>query len=253
MSDALGALRSSVDRLTDLVAGLDEDGVAQPAYPTEWTIADVLSHLGSGAEIWVRRIDDALAGGETPEDFPPQVWARWDTKTQRQKADDGVAAGQAFLDRLLAMPEEERAAFRIDLGPLDLDWDAFVGLRLNEQLLHEWDVAVALDPGAVLGADGVEHVVDKLAMVAGWTAKATGTPRIVTVETIDPDRAFTIDIGPEAVTFTTGATAAVTTLVMPAEAFVRLVYGRLDADHAPSTISGDTEELEQLRRVFPGV
>jgi hypothetical protein len=75
----------------------------------------------------------------------------------------------------------------------------------------------------------------------------------VTVETTDPDRAFTIDIGPEAVTFTTGATAAVTTLVMPAEAFVRLVYGRLDADHTPASVTGDTDELVQLRRVFPGV
>src|SRR5689334_11638344 len=238
MSDALGALRSSTDRLTDLVTGLDDDGVAHPAYPTEWTISDVLSHLGSGAEIWVRRIDDALAGGQTPEDFPAQVWARWDAETQRQKADDGIAAGQAFLDRLMAMPEEERAALRIDLGPLDLDHDAFLRLRLNEQLLHEWDVAVALDPAATLGADGVDHVVDNLEQVAGWTAKAVGTPRVVTVETADPDRAFTIDISGEAVTFTRGATAAVTTLTMPSEAFVRLVYGRLDPDHTPSSVGG---------------
>ncbi len=252
MSDALGALRSSVDRLSDLVAGLDDDGVAQQAYPTAWSVADVLSHLGSGAEIWARRIDDALAGGSTPEDFPSKVWSRWDAKSARAKADDGVAAGRAFLDRLLTMPEEERKAFRLDLGPLDLDWDAFLSLRLNEQVLHEWDVAVAVDPTATLGGDGVEHVVDNLALVAGWTARATGTPRVVTVETTDPDRAFTIDIGPEAVTFTAGATPAVTTLTMPAESFVRLVYGRLDAEHTPASVAGDLEELDQLRAVFPG-
>jgi uncharacterized protein (TIGR03083 family) len=252
MSDALGALRSSVDRLTDLVTGLDDEALVQQAYPSAWTVADVLSHLGSGAEIWIRRIDDAQAGRETSDDLAPSVWARWDARTPRQQADDGLATGRAFLERLLAVPEEERGAFSLDLGPLDLDWDAFLGLRLNEALLHEWDVAVTFDAAATLGGDGVEHVVDNLAMVAGWTAKATGTPRVVTVETTEPDRGFTIDIGDEAVTFTSGVSAGVTTLVMPAEAFVRLVYGRLDADHTPASVSGDVEELDQLRAVFPG-
>ena len=252
MSDALGALRSSVDRLTDLVLTLDDAGVAQQAYPTEWSIADVLSHLGSGAEIWMRRIDDSLSGQQTPDDVAPSVWARWDAKTQRQQTDDGVALDRAFVESLVTLPEGDRARFRLDLGPLDLGWDDFLALRLNEQVLHEWDVAVALDPTATLGGDGVEHVVDNLALVAGWTAKAVGTPRVVTVETTDPDRAFTLDIGAEAVTFTSGAAPAVTTLTMPAEAFVRLVYGRLDPDHTPSTASGDVEELDQLRAVFPG-
>src|SRR5690349_8423254 len=126
MSDALGALRSSLDRLTDLVLTLDDAGVAQQAYPTEWSVADVLSHLGSGAEIWMRRIDDSLSGQETPEDFPPKVWARWDAKTQQQKADDGIALSRTFVERLVTLPEGDRARFRLDLGPLDLDWDAFL-------------------------------------------------------------------------------------------------------------------------------
>jgi hypothetical protein len=41
-------------------------------------------------------------------------------------------------------------------------------------------------------------------------------------------------------------------LSMPAEAFVRLVYGRLDPDHAPAGVEGDERLLEQLRAVFPG-
>ncbi|MBV9412046.1 MAG: hypothetical protein JO148_10655, partial [Acidimicrobiia bacterium] len=41
-------------------------------------------------------------------------------------------------------------------------------------------------------------------------------------------------------------------LRMPAEAFIRLVYGRLDSDHTPSSVEGDAETLEQLRQVFPG-
>jgi hypothetical protein len=40
-------------------------------------------------------------------------------------------------------------------------------------------------------------------------------------------------------------------LRLPAEAFVRLVYGRLDADHTPAVESAGLE-LDELRQVFPG-
>jgi hypothetical protein len=40
-------------------------------------------------------------------------------------------------------------------------------------------------------------------------------------------------------------------LVLPAEAFIRLVYGRLDADHTPA-VAGSAD-LDALRAAFPGV
>jgi hypothetical protein len=39
-------------------------------------------------------------------------------------------------------------------------------------------------------------------------------------------------------------------LEIPAESFVRLVYGRLDPSHTPSVV-GD-HHLDELRRNFPG-
>jgi hypothetical protein len=39
---------------------------------------------------------------------------------------------------------------------------------------------------------------------------------------------------------------------LPAEAFVRLVYGRLDPDHTPPVETGG-DELDALRKVFPGL
>jgi hypothetical protein len=35
-------------------------------------------------------------------------------------------------------------------------------MRLNEQLLHEWDVAATLDPSATLAADGTVLIIDNL-------------------------------------------------------------------------------------------
>ena len=53
--NALEALHASHDHLGALVAPLDDAAIVRPAYPTEWTIAQVMSHLGSGAVI---AIDD---------------------------------------------------------------------------------------------------------------------------------------------------------------------------------------------------
>ena len=39
---------------------------------------------------------------------------------------------------------------------------------------------------------------------------------------------------------------------LPAEAFLRLVYGRLDPDHTPAVAESGTRGLADLRAVFPG-
>jgi MDMPI C-terminal domain len=41
-------------------------------------------------------------------------------------------------------------------------------------------------------------------------------------------------------------------VTMPAEALLRLAYGRLDPDHTPSSVSGDAGVLDKLRAIFPG-
>jgi hypothetical protein len=43
-----------------------------------------------------------------------------------------------------------------------------------------------------------------------------------------------------------------TVLRLPTEAFVRLVYGRLDADHTPSTVEAEPALLDALRAALPG-
>ncbi len=40
-------------------------------------------------------------------------------------------------------------------------------------------------------------------------------------------------------------------LRLPAEAFVRLVYGRMDEAHTPAVESAGVE-LDELRQIFPG-
>jgi uncharacterized protein (TIGR03083 family) len=253
MPDALTALQSSVDRLAALVRPLDDGAIAEKAYPSEWTIADVLSHLGSGAVITLRSIDDALAGAQKPDGFNQGVWDEWNAKSPRAKVDDSLAADRALMARLEAVSAADRGRFRSSLGPFDLDWDAFVGLRLNEHLLHEWDVAVTIDPAATLPPDGTVLVVDNLDLIGRFATKPSGDPRTITVATVEPERSFAVTIEADAAAFTRADLPGPPDVSMPAESFVRLVYGRLDPDRTPSTVAADATILDQLRGVFPGV
>src|SRR3954454_825162 len=128
----LDALRASVARLHTIVERLDDSQLEQQAYPTEWKIADVLSHLGSGAVIMTRRVADGLAGRALPDDFAQSVWDEWNAKPPRQKAEGALAADQRLVEQLGAVTEAERTGFSTSFGPLTVGFDDLVGFRLNE-------------------------------------------------------------------------------------------------------------------------
>ena len=174
MSDVVTALHSSVDRLHGIVVGLDADQLRQQAYPTEWTVADVLSHLGSGAVISRRGLEDGLAGVAPDPAFNQTVWDEWNAKDPEAQAAGVLEADAALIAGIEAASAEQRAAFRFTMGPFDLGFDGFVGLRLNEHALHTWDVEVSSDPLAVIPVDVATAVVDNLRMIAGFAGKPTG-------------------------------------------------------------------------------
>jgi uncharacterized protein (TIGR03083 family) len=247
----LEALRSSTDRLRALIEPLSDGQLELSAYPAEWTIADVLSHLGSGAIITRRRLDDALAEQAMPDDFAPAVWDEWNAKSPRAQADDALAADHSLIERLESLTADEQASFHVAMGPMTFDLSGFVALRLNEHAMHSWDIAVSLDPAAVIPADATALIVDSLELIARYTASPTGTTRTMTIHTTVPDRVFEIDLGADTVTFTPAGGQGPADLTTSAEALTRLVYGRLDPMHTPAVL-GDETLLEELRRVFPG-
>ena len=62
---------------------------------------------------------------------------------------------------------------------------------------------------------------------------------------------YAVELGPEGASFTAGGPTGDADLVLPAEALIRLVYGRLDPDHTPP-FEGDGALLDELRRAYPG-
>jgi uncharacterized protein (TIGR03083 family) len=250
MSDNVDVLHTSVDRLREIVEGLSPDQLETSAYPTEWSVADVLSHLGSGAEIMQRFLADTVAGTETPADFAQSVWDAWNAKSPRAQAADALVTDRSYVDALGSVSESARAAFQFALGPMNVDFAGFVGLRLNEHALHLWDIAVTFDPAASLQPDATDVIIDNLEMMARFTGKPRSAEERVAVRTSAPQRAFTITTGPDAVALEGRATVDAPDLEIPAEGFVRLVYGRLDPAHTPPT--DGSADLDALRQVFPG-
>lgn len=251
MNSRVGALRASVGNLHTLASGLDDAQIVSPSYCDEWSIAQVLSHLGSGAVIFQRSVNDVRAGSTAPDDFNQSVWDEWNAKAPRDQVDDALTADEALTETLEAVDEPERARFSFSMGPMSLGFDEYVGLRLNDHAFHVWDVAVALDAAARLSDDVVQPVVDNLGMIARFSGRPDGQDRTVAVRTTDPERDFALRIGASGVELDAVEHGHQPDLVLPAEAFARLVYGRLDPEHTPPC-TGDAALLDGLRAVFPG-
>ncbi|MDO8106391.1 maleylpyruvate isomerase N-terminal domain-containing protein [Isoptericola sp. b441] len=246
------ALQASVRRLKDVVAAVPDHQLTTRAYPAEWTVSDVLSHLGSGAVITQRRLEDALAGQDTPAEFAPGVWDLWNAKGPEAQRDDALAADAELLERLEAVAAQERAAFASSMGPMTLDFAQFVGMRLNEHAFHTWDIEVVQNPAATIPGSAAELLVDNLELVARFTGQPTGDTATFAVLTTDPARAFVVELTPTSAVLTPQAAGTEAhDLTLPGEAFARLVYGRLDAAHTPTGVDADAA-LQKLRQAFPG-
>ena len=86
----IATLRSSHERLAALVEPLSPEQLRAQSYDDDWSVAQVLSHLGSGAEISLMSLPAALGQAE-PLDrataFQP-VWDVWNTKSPDEQAAD---------------------------------------------------------------------------------------------------------------------------------------------------------------------
>ena len=251
MNERLEALRSSVDHLRHVVEDVEAFEPELSAFPTEWSVADTMSHIGSGAVILLQRLEDTLDLREPAADFNQGVWDEWNAKSPSDQVNDALVADEELLLALVATTEEEREAFHFTMGPFELDFDGFVGLRLNEQALHTWDVEVAVDPSATLSEQVAGAIIDNLQFIIRFAGKAKGEVKELGVRTTHPTRDFTLVFADESISMGDAAHTGPADFEIPAETFVRLVYGRVDAQNTPAGL--DQFHLESLKNSFHGV
>lgn len=247
------ALRHSHETLRATVEQLDAERLEGRSYDTDWSIAQVLSHLGSQSEIFGLFVDAGLSGQDPPgpEAFQP-IWDSWNARSPQEQATHALQVDGSLVGRFESLDDVQREQLHLQLFGMELGATDVARMRLSEHAIHTWDIVVALQPSATVAADAVDLLVDTLDMLVARSGKADGRPRRLRVATTNPERRFILDIGETVGLLAGEPDAGGPDLRLPAEAFVRLVYGRLDPAHTPPVETG-AEELDALRKVFPGI
>ena len=254
LSDSsIAALRRTHDHLAGVVGSLTDDQLTAPSGSSEWTVADVLSHLGSGSEINIYTLRRAT-GEEVESPSNDEVWSRWNALSPADQASGFTESSDALVSLLEGLTPGQRAGTMVDLGflPQPVPLATVLGMRLNEVALHGWDVDVALDPAARLEEETAriiaQHFASTMSFLLGFTGKHDDLPstRLAIGE-------HTLVVSDDGIRLVEGVTDPSATFEGSVEAAVRLLSGRLAPEHTPAgtTISGNVT-LDEVRAAFPG-
>ena len=253
----IASLRIVHDEAAALVPTLSDDQLLSPSGASDWTVAQVLSHVGSSAEIALAGYQAALEQSAAPEqDFNQAVWDRWNALSPAEQAAGFLKHDNAVVGMLEALTARERESLQIKLGflPAPLPLTSVAGMRLNETALHGWDVRVAIDPAATLDAGSaeviIEHFTGGLGFLLGFIGKTDKLSEPALVKLADSDVAIAIE---DQVSLSTSSTGATANFSGDLESVIRLMGGRLTARYTPPgvEVTGNVT-LDDLRRVFPG-
>lgn len=253
----IDALRTEHDALSALATTVTDEQLSGPSGASEWSVAQVLSHLGSGSEIALAGLRAALGQGEAPgDDFNRSVWDRWDAMAPHEQRNAFIEHDGVLVEALEALTEDQQSSLDVSVGflPMPLSVAAFAGMRLNEVAHHSWDVRVSTDSGAGL-LDGstpvvLEHMTGDLGFLLGFLGKADRLGEKVVLVIGDTGQSLVIDDGVSVGSANDKATAG---FDGPTEAALRLISGRLGPTYTPTTVSvTGNVTLDQLREVFPG-
>jgi uncharacterized protein (TIGR03083 family) len=249
----IAALRSGHKLLAGFAAGASADDFGHRSMCADWTVAQVLSHLGSGAEIGRANVIG------TPVDNN-EVWARWNTMEPAEMASSFVTADEQLVAWYEALSDDELATLQVKLPflPAPIDAATAAGFRLSEAALHSWDVFAAFDAAATLAPDATVLLVDRLPMMVGFVGRFT--PRqtrpthdtTITVTTSDPERRYALELGDQLDLRPASDTSTAGELILSAEALLRLAAGRLPPGRESGASITGVVTLDQLRTAFPG-
>jgi uncharacterized protein (TIGR03083 family) len=166
-------------------------------------------------------------------------------------AADSISSNETYVTALEGLTPKELANLRFAVFGSERDVAGLARMRLSEHAIHTWDVAVALDPSATIAPTAATFLIDSVEQTLGYAGKPSGLYATVRVRTTEPARDLALVIGDTVSATPWSDGVATAELELPAEAFLRLVTGRLDPEHTPA-VSVSGVELADLRKVFPG-
>ncbi len=253
----IAALRSEHEALASAVLALTTEQLRGPSGAAEWTIADVLSHLGSGAEITLASFRASVGEAETPASgFNESVWDRWNALSPAEQATGWLESDEALIIALEEIAPERYDDIAVKLGflPEPIPLASFAAMRFSEVVQHAWDVQVGIDAAAVITEPSAtllaEHFSGGISFLLGFLGKTDALTKPVVLEISNTQYRLVLDGGTRLTTDNVPATA---TFGGETEAVVRLLGGRLKPQYTPADlkVTGNVT-LDELRTVFPG-
>jgi uncharacterized protein (TIGR03083 family) len=246
-----------------IIAELRDGGEAAWNAPTScqgWVARDVVVHLIGAAQLFPAITRAALEGTPAPSVDPADHEARLAPLRQRSRDDllaelersgaeyasylEGLDAGA--LSRPVTMPYVTLPAWQFD------------GIWLNELAVHHWDLRAPRDPGAQVNPRTLPVLVPLHAGALPLLAIGEKTDGAWQLDVSEPANGpFTVRVQDGQVTAQPGAASnADARLTLDGDAFLRLIWGRLDLaaaiDSGRVKVEGDRDRALALQRLYPG-
>jgi uncharacterized protein (TIGR03083 family) len=253
--------RAEYDALLAYLQQLPPAGWTEQSACAEWKVYQVVSHIGWQPEIIGAMLKAGLRGSPAmTDDQRKAIWARFDAMQPDEVLPALKANNDAFVALTDSLSEAELGqTIPWIFGPAPLA--SVLASRLNEQALHAWDITsvhekqAKLTPAAVpdLVAANVPARVGRLAQPTQAEALVGKT---IQVRYTQPGGSASLKVDKDSVGATPGqADAPDLTVELPAEALVRLIWGRYDV--TAGVKSGEVklsrpDLADSLQKLFPG-
>ncbi len=170
-------------RLKHYLQSLPNEAWSQPSACGEWQIQDVVAHLTGPAMSYFDWISRGLQGETSPPEGRPAAGSANAGSIAERIAQRAVATREQLGDQLLATLESANDALNeLLLGINDQDWDTlcyqpigiipvsrFVDLRLQELVIHGWDIRSRFEPDVSLNPECLPSLLNMLDfMTPAW-------------------------------------------------------------------------------------
>jgi uncharacterized protein (TIGR03083 family) len=275
MTETIELINAEASQLQDFLAGLDTEEWSRPSACTGWTVGDVVAHVTQGARTWGEAITRARAGDFNPPAGQPPLrpGERGSAATAQRAIDFRQEMGEHAL--LHAFADGYQQLHQVLLGLQAEDWDKpcfhrrgvlptrdYVGIRLQELIIHGWDMRVAFDAAATVSERPLPVL---LGLAQRWLSNTfrpapsltapvryrfdVASPILVRQDVLVSQDSFQVEP-------VTDSGADVTFCCHTGD-YILLVYGRLPLDRAVDTgrleIAGNREQALLFNTLFQGV
>jgi uncharacterized protein (TIGR03083 family) len=255
------AVRATVRDLCAELRALDEPDWEAPSACTEWTVRDVTAHMAESNDRFFQVVRAAVADEPPPAMSTEERAARREAVKARPtpKIIDQLEQRMSAIFDLLERAPAATLARTVTVPAGQLTLDQVAATRLSESTLHTWDIRSARDRAATLPSESAALMLPSVLAQAPRLARRErlqGLTATYLLETTGPGGGpVTLEVRDGAARVSRGAPKqADATIRLPVEACIRLIWGRLDLEHAIAAgiaqADDDRDAVQRLGKLF---